>query len=75
MGELMFKVGDVVELTQGGLPMTVDDMGNGCPRPDGAISCVWFDFAGELHRDAFLPGTLRAGMPLRHDGHQKDLGG
>jgi uncharacterized protein YodC (DUF2158 family) len=39
-----FKIGDIVYLKGGSLPMTIDDI-----RPNGKIFVVWYDDKGEHH--------------------------
>lgn len=46
------KVGDVVKLKSDGPPMTVEEIG------DDLVTCKWFDKAGTLQRDEFVPETI-----------------
>ena len=54
-----FKIGEVVRVKSGGLPMTVEEMRQ--PDPD-FIDVVWFD-GNNLHRNAFHASMLELCQP------------
>lgn len=48
-----FKVGDVVHLKSGGLPMTVSEVNDA-----GMVECTWFDKDGIVKKHYFLQVIL-----------------
>ncbi len=56
---MKYTIGDVVYLTSGGLPMTIEFiMGD-----DNPIECAWFDKNNELHHDTFFAKALTFDKP------------
>jgi len=57
---MSFELGTQVQLKSGGPAMTVISV---CTRPDGPVTCVWFDDRNKSNRVEFPAKSLKVYEP------------